>query len=155
MGRFSEISPAVAEVKDLFSWERRSFERKFFILVDPVSWDGDRRNVSIVGESVDLADYEVLWDGGNPDSARALDGGVVWVRWAGNTNTVNDIRFRIGKRQCLLRCGYGLGLPSTNATHMPPHPGTYVSSKRPVSLPVFVQPDLRRNCEQSWDMVRH
>ena len=40
MGRFSEISPAVAQVKDLFSWERRSFERKLFILVDPVSWDG-------------------------------------------------------------------------------------------------------------------
>ena len=90
MGRFSEISPAVAQVKDLFSWERRSFERKLFILVDPVSWDGDRRNVSIAGESVDLADYEVLRDGRNPDSARALDGGMVWARWAGNTDTVND-----------------------------------------------------------------
>jgi len=90
MGCFSVISPAMAEVKDLFSWEWRTFERKSLILVDPVSWDGDRRNVSIASESVDLADYEVLWDGVNPDSARALDSGVVWVRWVGNTNPVGD-----------------------------------------------------------------
>ena len=58
--------------------------------MDPVSWDGDRRDVPIAGESVDPADYGILWDGGNPNSAWALDSGVVWVRWVGDTNPVND-----------------------------------------------------------------
>ena len=57
--------------------------------MDPVSWDGDRHNASIAGESVNLADYEVLWDYGNPNSAWALDGGVIWVRWVGDTNPVD------------------------------------------------------------------
>lgn len=56
--------------------------------MDPVPWDGDRRDVSIAGESIDLANYEILWDGGNPNSARALDGSVVVARW-GDT-PVND-----------------------------------------------------------------
>jgi hypothetical protein len=58
--------------------------------VDPVSWDGDRHDVSTAGERVDLADYEVLWNGGDPNSAWALDSGVVWVRWVGDTDPVND-----------------------------------------------------------------
>ena len=58
--------------------------------MDPVSWDGDRRDVSIAGECVDLPDYEVLWNGRNPNSAWALDSAVVWVRWAGNTDPIND-----------------------------------------------------------------
>jgi hypothetical protein len=56
--------------------------------VDPVSWDGDRRDVPIAGEGVDLADYEVLWDGRNPNAAWALDGPVVWIRRVGDTDSV-------------------------------------------------------------------
>ena len=36
---------------------------------------------------------------------------------------------------------------------MPGHQGAHVSNKCPVTLPSFVQPDLRRRNEPSWDMV--
>ena len=88
MGGLNEVSSAVAEVKDFLSWGRRTLERKLFVLVDPVSWDGDRGDVPIAGESVDLADYEVFWDCGNPNSARALDSGVVRVWWIEDTDAV-------------------------------------------------------------------
>ena len=58
--------------------------------MDPIAWDGDRHDVSIAGEGADLADYEVLWNGRDPDSAWTMDGGVVWVRWDGNTKPMNN-----------------------------------------------------------------
>jgi len=60
------------------------------------------RRPPIAGECVDLPDYEVLWDGSNPNSAWAPDSAMVWVRWAGNTDPVNDgvtdWTFQIGER---------------------------------------------------------
>lgn len=91
MRGFDDIPSAMAEIKDLLSRGRRAFERQLLVLVDPVSRDGDRFDVSVAGESVDLADNEVLWNGRNPDSTWTLDGGVVWVRWAGNADPVNEI----------------------------------------------------------------
>jgi len=66
--------------------------------MDPVSWDGNRRDVSIASESVNLADYEVLWNGRNPNSARTVDGSVVWAGWAGDADPINmsDEIFQIG-----------------------------------------------------------
>jgi len=54
--------------------------------VDPVSWDRDRRDVSTAGEGTDLADYEVLWNGRDPNPTWTLDSGVVWVWWVGDTS---------------------------------------------------------------------
>lgn len=69
--------------------------------MDPISRDGDRYDVSIAGESVDLVDYEVLRDGRNPNPAWVLDSGMVWARWAGDTDPVNESAsksiFQVGK----------------------------------------------------------
>jgi len=66
--------------------------------MDPVSWDGNRRDVSIAGESVNLADYEVLSNGRNPNSAWTVDGSVVWARWTGDADPINisDETFQTG-----------------------------------------------------------
>lgn len=69
MRGFGKICSAVEMIEDLLPWERRFLERQFFILVDPVPRDGDRRDLSIVSERAYLADYQVLWDGRNPNSA--------------------------------------------------------------------------------------
>jgi len=82
----------MAVIDDLLSWGGRTFERQFFILVDPVPRNGDRRDVSVTGERADLADYEILWNGRNPDSSWALDIGVVWSGWGGNPNPANEVR---------------------------------------------------------------
>ena len=79
MCSFDDVPSAMEVTNDLLPWGWRTFERQFFVLVDPVAWDRDRLDVSITSEGTNLADYEVLWNGRNPDSAWALDGGVVWV----------------------------------------------------------------------------
>lgn len=62
--------------------------------MDPVPWDGDRRNVSIPGYLADLADYEIAWNGRNPNSAWTLDRGMVWPRWGGKSDPVKRSVFR-------------------------------------------------------------
>ena len=69
--------PPVEVIKGFLSWERRTLEREFFVLVDPVSGNGDRHDVAIVGSRADLADYQVLWNGWDPNSTWALCGGVI------------------------------------------------------------------------------
>ena len=90
MRSFKGISSAMEEVEDFLSRGRGTFKRQLFVLVDPVPRDGDRRNLSIASESTDFAHYKGLWDCGNPNSAWALDGGVVWVRRRRDTHPVND-----------------------------------------------------------------
>ena len=107
MRGFDDVSSSMEETKNLLPRRRRASERQLFVLVDPVPWDGDRRDVSIAGESADLAGYEVFWDCRNPNSAWASDGGMIWAWWMGAADPVNDNTsdwsFGIGERSIWYR----------------------------------------------------
>jgi len=59
MRSLGKIPSAVEIADDLLPRGGMTFERQSFVFVDPVAWDGDRLDVSIVGEGSYLADYEV------------------------------------------------------------------------------------------------
>ena len=92
MSSFDNVSSTVEEIKDLFSRRRRDFEGKTFVLVDPVSRDGDRCDVSIACERTDLTDYEVLRNGRNPNASWPLDCSMIWERRTGKPYPVGTVR---------------------------------------------------------------
>jgi hypothetical protein len=92
MRSLGNIPSTVEMIKDLLAWRRRTFEGEIFVLVDPVSRDGDRPDVSIASECADFADYEILWNGRNPKSAGTLNRCVVWERRPRKPNPMNEVR---------------------------------------------------------------
>ena len=146
----SNVCPAVKVIEDLLSRERRSFQREICVLMDPVPWDGDRRDVSIPGYHTDLADYEVVWNGRNPNSAWTLDRGMVWPRWGRKSDPV--------KRSAFSRPGFArnsLDFPLRKAKQVPHHLDTQVSTERPISFPILEYPDLHPSEKPSWYVVYH